>query len=67
MDIMMRLFGEYFVPVLVLIALAIVLTIYVFRRRRFDRGYRKGTAANPRQVKRQNPPDRRSRERRASR
>jgi len=54
-------FGQYFVPVLVLIALAIALTFYVFRRRRFDRGYRKGTAADPRQVKRENPPDQWSR------
>ena len=52
------LFSQYFIPVLVLIALAIGLTMYVFRRRRFDRGYRKGTAADPRQVRRENPPDR---------
>ena len=57
MGTMMEFFGEYFVPTLVLIALAIGLTIYVFRRRRFDRGYRKGSAADPRQVKRENPPD----------
>jgi uncharacterized membrane protein len=57
MGAMLDFFGEYFVPVLVLIALAIALTIYVFRRRRFDRGYRKGSAADPRQVKRENPPD----------
>jgi hypothetical protein len=61
MDMMLNFFGEYFVPVLVLIALAIGLTIYVFRRRRFDRGYRKGGAADPRQVKRENPPDKWSR------
>jgi uncharacterized membrane protein len=57
MSTMLEFFGEYFVPVLVLIALTIGLTIYVFRRRSFDRGYRKGRAANPRQVKRENPPD----------
>lgn len=57
MSTMMNFFGEYFVPTLALIAVAIVLTIYVFRRRRFDRGYRKGGAADPRQVKRENPPD----------
>jgi uncharacterized protein HemX len=56
-------FGQYLVPVLVLIALAIGLTVYVFRRRRFDRGYRKGTAADPRQVRRENPPDQWSRTR----
>jgi hypothetical protein len=54
---MQDFFSQYFVPVLVLIALAIGLTMYVFRRRRFDRGYRKGTAADPRQVRRENPPD----------
>jgi hypothetical protein len=56
MSSMQDFFGQYFVPVLVLVALAIALTIYVFRRRRFDRGYRKGVAANPRQVRRENPP-----------
>ena len=57
MSTMMAFFGEYFVPALLLIALTLGLTIYVFRRRRFDRGYRKGKAADPRQVKRENPPD----------
>jgi hypothetical protein len=60
---MQDFFSQYFVPVLVLIALAIGLTMYVFRRRRFDRGYRKGTAADPRQVRRENPPDEWSRTR----
>lgn len=55
---MLDMFGHYFVPVLVLIALAIGITLYLFRRRRFDRGYRKGSAADPRQVRRENPPDR---------
>ena len=50
-------FGEYLVPLLFLIALAVALTVYIFRRRKFDRGYRKGSAANPREVRRQNPPD----------
>ena len=57
MGSMQDFFSSYFVPVLVLIALAIGLTMYVFRKRRFDRGYRKGSAADPRQVRRQNPPD----------
>ncbi len=61
MGTMLDFFGEYFVPTLVLIALALALTIYLFRRRRFDRGYRKGGAANPQRVKRENPPDRWSR------
>ena len=60
---MQDFFSQYFVPILGLIALAIGLTIYVFRRRRFDRGYRKGTAADPRQVRRENPPDEWSRSR----
>jgi hypothetical protein len=57
MSTMLEFFREYFVPTLLLIALALGLTIYVFRRRRFDRGYRKGSAADPSQVKRENPPD----------
>ena len=40
-----------------LILLTLALTIYVFRRRWFDRGYKKGEAANPDEVRRQNPPD----------
>jgi hypothetical protein len=40
-----------------LILLTLALTIYVFRRRLFDRGYLKGEAANPYEVRRQNPPD----------
>jgi len=60
---MLHFFSEYFVPVVVLIALAIGLTVYLFRRRRFDRGYRKGTAADPGQVRRENPPDQWSRTR----
>ena len=57
MQTMQEFFGQYFIPVVVLIALAIGLTIYVFSRRRFDRGYRKGSAADPQQVRRENPPD----------
>jgi hypothetical protein len=57
MSTVLEYFGEYFVPVLFLIALAIVLTVFIFRRRLFDRGYRKGSAANPRKVRRDNPPD----------
>lgn len=54
---LIEFFSEYLVPVLFLIALALALTIYIFRRRKFDRGYHKGSAAHPRQVRRQNPPD----------
>jgi len=48
-------------PVLALIGAALVLTIVVFRRRSFDRGYRKGEAKNPQDVRQDNPPDRWSR------
>ena len=42
-----------------LILLTVALTIVVFQRRLFDRGYKKGEAANPNEVRRENPPDRR--------
>jgi hypothetical protein len=58
---MQELFTQSFGIVLLLIAAAIVLTIVVFRRRKFERGYRKGEAANPEEVKRENPPDKWSR------
>jgi hypothetical protein len=54
---MQDFFQQYFGPVLVLIALAIALTIFVFRKRKFDRGYRKGVAANEQKVKQENRPD----------
>lgn len=54
---MQEFFSQYFVPVLLLVGLAIALTLFVFRQRLFDRGYRKGKAANPAEVKRENPPD----------
>lgn len=57
MSPLQEVFSQYFGPILLLIALAVGLTIYLFRRRRLDRGYRKGTAANPKAVKRDNPPD----------
>jgi hypothetical protein len=50
-------FQQYFGPVVVLIVLAIALTIFVFRKRKFERGPRKGVAANPQQVKKENRPD----------
>ena len=49
--------GQYFGPILGLLLLALALTIFVFRRGLFDRGYRKGSAANPSEVRRENPPD----------
>jgi hypothetical protein len=54
---MQEFFGQYFGALVVLIVLAIALTIFVFRKRLFERGYRKGVAANPREVKEQNRPD----------
>lgn len=57
MEPLFAFFGDYLVPLLILIAVALVLTIFIFRRRKFDRGYRKGSAADPREVRRQNPPD----------
>jgi len=50
-------FAQYLVGILGLIVLAIALTIFVFRKRLFERGYRKGNAAKPDEVKRENPPD----------
>lgn len=57
MEPLIAFFGEYLVPLLILIAVALALTIFIFRRRKFDRGYRKGSAADPREVRQQNPPD----------
>jgi hypothetical protein len=52
---------SHFWPLLALIAAALVLTFWVFRRRKFERGYRKGEAKNPEEVRRENAPDRWSR------
>jgi hypothetical protein len=60
---MRAFFAEYFGVVLVLVAVALALTVVVFRKRWFERGYREGEAANPGKVKRQNPPDEWSRNR----
>lgn len=54
---MQEFFQQYFGPVVLLIALAVALTIFVFRKRKFERGYRKGVAANEQKVKRENQPD----------
>lgn len=49
---------EYLAWALLLVALTGVVTAVVFwRRRSFARGPRKGTAADPATVRRQNPPD----------
>ena len=54
---MQEFFQQYFALVVVLIALVVALTIFVFRKRLFERGPRKGVAANPSEVKQQNRPD----------
>ena len=59
-------FYSYFTKFgLALIALALVLTIVVFRKRWFERGPKpgKGDPANPPKIKRENPPDEWSRNR----
>jgi hypothetical protein len=57
MQSLTEFFATSFGIAVLLIALAIALTVFVFRRRLFDRGYRKGSAADERQVRRDNPPD----------
>lgn len=47
----------YFWWVIVLVLSALALTMYVFRQRMVERGDKKGVAANPRKVRRENPPD----------
>lgn len=54
---MREFLAAFFTPVVMLIVLALVLTVFVFRKRLFERGYRKGVAADPGRVKRENPPD----------
>lgn len=54
---MQDFFQQHLAWVVGLIALAIALTIFVFRKRKFERGYRKGEAADPQRVKEQNRPD----------
>jgi hypothetical protein len=51
----------HFGYMVVLLLLGIALTAWIFRKQLFDRGYRKGQAADPEQVRRENPPDRWSR------
>jgi hypothetical protein len=54
---MQEFFQQYFFAVLALIAVVVALTIFVFRKRKFEQGPRKGEAADPQQVKRENRPD----------
>lgn len=58
---MQEFFQQYFGWVVSLIALAVALTVFVFRKRLFERGPRKGVAADPGKVKQQNRPDQWSR------
>jgi hypothetical protein len=51
-------YRQFLLAGLVLVVVALVLTLVVFRKRWFERGYRKGEAKHPGQVKRENPPDR---------
>lgn len=61
---MRAFFGQYFGAILILLGLALVLTAVVFRKRLFERGTvpRKGRAADPAKIKRENPPDEWSRD-----
>lgn len=54
---MQEFFQQHLTAVVILVALAIALTVFVFRKRLFERGYRKGEAAEPGKVKAQNRPD----------
>jgi hypothetical protein len=54
--LMRAFFAQYFGVVLILVGLALVLTAVVFRKRWFERGPQKGTAADPAKVKRESPP-----------
>ncbi|WP_129782604.1 hypothetical protein [Peristeroidobacter soli] len=54
---MQEFFQQHLVAMVILLALAIALTIFVFRKRKFEPGYRKGEAADPQRVKEQNRPD----------
>lgn len=58
---MRAFFGQYFGVVLILLGLALVLTVVVFRKRWFERGPQEGQPADPAQIKRENPPDQWSR------
>lgn len=60
---MPEFFSQYLGVALILIVIAIALTAFVFRRRLFERGPRKGTPMNPDKVRQQNPPDRWSKNR----
>ena len=54
---MRAFFGQSLGVVLILVLLALALTAVVFRKRWFERGPKKGEAADPSKVKRENPPD----------
>jgi hypothetical protein len=52
-----ELFSNHLWFVICMIGLAIALTYVVFHWRKFDEGYEKGDAADPEQVRKDNPPD----------
>ena len=52
-----ELFSNHLWFVISMIGLAIALTFVVFHWRKFDEGYEKGDAADPDQVRKDNPPD----------
>jgi hypothetical protein len=52
-----ELFSNHLWFVICMIGLAIALTYVVFHWRKFDEGYEKGDAADPDQVRKDNPPD----------
>ena len=50
--------SEWLVAAAIAILFTVALTVYVFWHNRYvEQGPQKGTAANPRSVRRQNPPD----------
>jgi hypothetical protein len=48
---------DHFGYAVLLLLLAVIATVWVFRKRLFDRGYHKGEAADPERVRSENPPD----------
>jgi hypothetical protein len=54
---MNALFSNHLWFMICMIGLAVALTYVVFHWRKFDEGYEKGDAADPDQVRKDNPPD----------
>ena len=50
--------AQWLTVALIIVAIVVALTIFSFWRRRYaDRGYKKGVARHPEQVRQQNPQD----------